>query len=190
MSPNAPERWNPQTPLNVTPIDYERQVIQWLRQEGATITGLEVKNQTLEKGQSGEYTLDGLASFEVFGGAVIRILVECKRHRRPIEREVILGVSERLREVSGQKAMVFSTAGFQRGAIEYATKNGIALIMFVDGRATYFTRSNEKMDERHYPSDLPRFVGQLIREVGKNLSVSTIAREGTHGLADWLNEWA
>jgi restriction system protein len=37
--------------------------------------------------------------------------------------------------------MVFSTAGFQSGALEYAGQHGIATVQFADGSSSWGTRS-------------------------------------------------
>jgi restriction system protein len=37
--------------------------------------------------------------------------------------------------------MIFSTSGFQKGALEYAAAHGIATITFIDGKSTYETRA-------------------------------------------------
>ena len=43
--------------------------------------------------------------------------------------------------------MIFSTSGFQKGAIQYADANGIATIIFLNGDAIYETRTiPEKSD--------------------------------------------
>ncbi len=47
------------------------------------------------------------------------------------------------------EGMVFSTGGFQRGPIEYASQNGVALLNFRDGRATYETRNDGHSSSRH-----------------------------------------
>jgi restriction system protein len=39
--------------------------------------------------------------------------------------------------------MIFSTAGFQEGAVQYAELHGIALVQIARGETTYFSRSKK-----------------------------------------------
>jgi restriction system protein len=48
------------------------------------------------------------------------MLIECKRHKEKVKRDLVMVLHQRLQSVGGQKAMLFSTAGFQTGAVEYA----------------------------------------------------------------------
>jgi len=67
------------------------------------------------------------------------VLVECKHHRRKVERQDVQVLHSKLQSVGAQKCMLFSTAGFQSGAIEYAGAHGIALIQVVDGSSSWVT---------------------------------------------------
>lgn len=88
--------------------------------------------------------------------------------------------------IGAQKSIVFSTSGFQKGAIEFATSAGVALVIFVDGRLTYVTRSREPLCEAGYPSDLPSFAGQMIWSEGNKTSISTVTDDRINPLAEWL----
>ncbi len=83
------------------------------------------------------------------------MLVECKRHRDPVKRDLVLALHAKLADVGAHKAMMFSTGGFQKGAVEYASEHGIALVVFRAGRATYETRDDGP--DRELPSWVPRF---------------------------------
>jgi restriction system protein len=63
-------------------------------------------------------------------------LVECKRYSTAVKREVVEVLHDKLRETRAQKAMLFATSGFQKGAIVYARNHHITLVRFVDGRGT------------------------------------------------------
>lgn len=39
---DKPDLWNPSNPLDISPVDYERQVLLWLREVGVEIDGLAV----------------------------------------------------------------------------------------------------------------------------------------------------
>jgi restriction system protein len=179
-------RWNPTNPLEVTPEEYEKQVVSWLQSAGEGLKGFSVSHLEKIHGNGGEYSIDGWAEFEVFGGAKVCVLVECKRRGRPVERDVILGVYAKAQAIGAQKSIVFSTSGFQRGAVEFATSASIALVIFVDGKLTYVTRSREPLSEASYPPDLPGFAGQMIRSEGNKTTILTISDDQINPLADWF----
>ena len=180
-------RWNPDNPIEIAPEVYEKQVVSWLRSAGQGLQGFNVSHLEKIHGHGGEYSIDGWVEFEIFGGTKICVLVECKRHRRPVERDVILGVHAKAQAIVAQKSIVFSTSGFQRGAIEFATSAGIALVIFVDGKLTYVTRSREPLCEAGYPPDLPDFAGQMICSEGNRTSISTITDDRINPLAEWFS---
>jgi restriction system protein len=179
-------RWNPDNPIKIAPEVYEKQVVNWLRTVGPELQKFTVSHLEKVHGHGGEYSIDGWAEFEVFGGTKICVLVECKRHRRPVERDVILGVHAKAQEIGAQKSIVFSTSGFQRGAVEFATSAGIALVIFVDGKHTYVTRSRDKTCEAGYPPDLPDFAGQMIWCDGNRTSIATVTDDRIDPLEEWI----
>lgn len=186
MKAETNPRWNPANPIRIAPEEYEKQVVSWLRSAGQELQGFTVNHLRRVRGNGGEYSIDGWAEFEVFGGVKICVLVECKRHKRPVERDVILGVQAKAQAVGAQKSIVFSTSGFQRGAVEFATSVGIALIIFVDGKLTYATRSRVPISKEGYPNDLPEFAGQMIQSEGNRTLIMNIADDCTNPLAEWL----
>ena len=118
--------------FSLTPEQFEAEVENFLREAGIGLT--EFKVQRLEKihVSDGIYEIDVTARFEAFGASFL-VLIECKHHKNPIKREVVRILFDRLRAVGAHKGMIFSTAKFQRGAIEFARVHGIALIQVVDG---------------------------------------------------------
>ena len=180
------EMWNPTQSVEVTPEEYEKQVLRWLGQLAGGARIHEISHLKTAHGVGGDYTLDGYVELEIFGGAKIAILIECKRHRRPVERETVLGVHARLQDVAANKAMIFSTAGFQKGAVDYATGKGIALVTFIDGRATYETKGVSVPDDHSYPPSLPRFAGQLVSNFGSVTRIQTVIDGSCDALSSWL----
>ncbi|MFG5379816.1 restriction endonuclease [Yoonia sp. R2-816] len=179
-------RWNPKHPIEVTPEEYEKQVVSWLQSAGRELQEFTVNHLEKIHGEGGEYSIDGWAEFEIFGGAKVCVLIECKKHRRPVVRDVILGVHAKAQAVGAQKSIVFSTSGFQSGAVEFAASAGVALVVFVDGKATYFTRSREALSEAHYPPDLPEFAGQMVRAEANKTTISILTDEWTTPLEEWF----
>ena len=144
-NPDGP--WNPQEPVDVTPNEYERQVLDWLR-ESEGEPRLKIGHLERIAGSGGEYEFDVVARFTRFGGAEFTVLVECKRYRGAVKRDLVLALHAKLRDVGAHKAMMFSASGFQKGAVEYASQNGIALLIFRNGRTLYETRTKDRQSSR------------------------------------------
>ena len=138
-NPNSP--WNPAYPPDLTPEQYEQQVVAWLRATGGSLEGFNVQHLQHLSGTGGDYEFDAVAEFAMLQGARIVVLVECKRYSQPVEREKLLSLWAKLQDVKGHKAMMFATCGFQSGALDFAKAYGIATIAFVNGLFTYETKS-------------------------------------------------
>jgi len=147
------------TPTNISPKQFEIEIQNQIRILGIDLKYFEVKRREKISGSDGEYEIDVLAKFEVLGGNFV-VLIECKHHKNSIKREVIQVLNDRLRSIGAQKGMIFSTAGFQSGAITYAKKNGIALVKVEDGKNSYFVR--DFYGEADYPDWLPEYAFWLV----------------------------
>jgi len=180
------EPWNPAVPVQVSPEEYEQQAVQWLRSTGASIESFGVNHQERIGGPGGEYSFDAVVTLTMLRGARIIVLVECKRHKNPVKREYVLALDSKLRDVGAHKAIMFSTAGFQRGALEYASQRGIATVTFIDGKLTYQTRSARPPAEPPAWLDLPRFAGWFDSQEGGATSRSLLLEDRPDPLAHWL----
>ncbi len=120
--------------LRISPEQFEAEVENLLRRAGVGLPEFEVQRLEKIQGSDGAYEIDVTARFEVLGASFL-VLIECKQHKNPIKREVVQVLHDRLRAVGAQKGMIFSTAKFQKGAIEFARVHRIALIQLVDGRS-------------------------------------------------------
>jgi hypothetical protein len=92
------------------------------------------------QGTDGQYDFDATVRFSV-GGMEFLVLVEAKRHKNPVKRELVQILHAKLHSVGAQKAAMISTAPYQRGALEYAKTHGIALATVTEGRITFETKS-------------------------------------------------
>jgi restriction system protein len=126
------------------------------------------EHRELMAGSDGEYEIDVTARFSALNMDFL-VLVECKYHKNPIKREVIQALHSKMLSVGAHKAAVFSTSGFQSGALEYALAHGIATIKVEDGRSCYFTRSMEPTPEPPSWANIPAVIGWLI--CGQNHSL-------------------
>lgn len=126
--------------LELTPEQFELEVKRFVEKLGSNLQSFEAKHLESVSGMDGDYEIDIVAKFIALDVA-FTVLVECKRYKEPVKREVVQILKDKLNSTGAQKGMIFTTSGFQKGAIEYATKNGIALVQLVDERANYFARS-------------------------------------------------
>jgi len=127
-------------PIELTPRQFELAVKGIV---DAAANGLvEYESAHLEQltASDGEYEIDVTARFQALGADFL-VLIECKHHKRKIERQDVQVLQARLQSLGAQKGMIFSTAGFQAGAIQYADQHGIALCYLVEGKSTWFTKS-------------------------------------------------
>lgn len=144
-------------PVTLTPQQFETEVEILLNKLGSGKLA-EFRTGRLERlqGADGEYEIDVTVRFEALGSNYL-VLVECKHHKTPIKRDVVQVLYDRLRATGAQKGMIFATAGFQKGAINYARRHGISLVQISDGKTSYFTKGDGL-----YPVGLPLYIGWLI----------------------------
>lgn len=128
------------------------------------------------KGVDGSYVIDVTARFSAMGANFL-VLIECKHEQRKVERQAVQVLHAKMVSTGAQKGMLFSVAGFQSGAVEYATVHGIALIQMADGNSTWFTRSFGPSTPPPVSIDCPRYVGWWCR--GNEFSVVS-ADEGRY----------
>jgi restriction system protein len=131
----------------LTPARFELQVKKWLESVATTLQSFSAIHQEQLQGADGEYSIDVTARFEALAGATFLVLVECKKHKNPIKREVVQALHAKQQSVGAQKAMVVSTSAFQSGAVEYAAQHGIALVQVTSGTAAYVQASAGRVRE-------------------------------------------
>jgi restriction system protein len=175
--------------LEITPTQFETCVLGWLRNCDDTLKEFKVVHSDTVQGDSGDYEIDIHVEFSVFGGAKLTVLVECKRYRNPVKRDIVLILDSKLRDTSAHKGMIFATSGFQSGAIEYGTKRGIALINVADGSLNYLARSEGAGNIAPPPwVDVPNYVGWFqTSDDGKSISNSMISDKRFDPLLEWLS---
>jgi restriction system protein len=184
-NPDSP--WNPACSVQVTPKEYELQVVKWIKNIGTELSQFNIEHLVHLKGTGGEYEIDAVAEFTIFQGAKILVLIECKRYNRPVEREVLLSLSAKISDVGAHKAMIFSTSGFQKGALEYAAAHGIATITFVDGKSNYHTRSRFQQPIEPPPWIMfPKYAGWLMNYHDDSLYSTLIEENRLEPIQDWL----
>jgi len=125
------------TPL--TPEQFEIEVKNIIETSGLGLSQFSVEHLEKLDGADGTYEIDITARFRALGADFL-VLIECKHHRHPVKRDVVMVLYDRIRALGAHKGMIFSTAGFQSGAIKYAKAHGIALVEINEGRTEYGSR--------------------------------------------------
>ncbi|MCU1336349.1 MAG: hypothetical protein JWO19_1930 [Bryobacterales bacterium] len=179
---------NPSDPVEITPKDFELQVRDWLTRGAMHAEDWKATHQEKVAGQGGEYAVDVVVRLTLFSGALLVVLAECKHQGRPVARDEVLALESKLRDTGAHKGMLFSTSGFQEGAIKLARARGIATITVVEGRWLYETRSLYSDSVVPPPwANLPRFAGQRLTPLENGYSCHTIDDEQVHAILDFLN---
>ncbi|MNF94711.1 Restriction endonuclease [compost metagenome] len=127
-------------PPKLTPTEFEQHVRAMLDAMGHEVLDYRSEHQELIHGVDGEYEIDVSARFSALGMEFL-VLVECKYYKSSVKRETLQILHDRMRSIGAQKGALFTTSGFQSGALEYAKKHGIATVKVVDGQSTYMTKS-------------------------------------------------
>jgi restriction system protein len=142
-------------PPKLTPTEFEMHVRAMLDAMGHEVLDYRSEHQELILGVDGEYEIDVSVRFSAFNMDFL-MLVECKHYKSAIKRETLQILHDRMRSIGAQKGALFTTSGFQSGALEYAKKHGIATVKVVDGKSTYMTKSFG-----HAPIKLPVGIGPI-----------------------------
>jgi len=122
--------------IDLTPKEFEEVVRRFLHVLGDELEAFDANQREKLESTDGTYEIDVTARFHALGFHFL-VLIECKKQQRPVEREVVQILYDRIRAVGAHKGIVFSTGGFQSGAIRYAREHGIALVTVAPGDMIY-----------------------------------------------------
>src|SRR5947208_4710181 len=114
-------------PITLSPSEFEEAVKAILDAAGVPLKDYKSQHLASLTGVDGDYVIDVAVTFSALGGDFL-VLVECKHEKRRTERQDVQILQNKVQSLSAQKGMVFSTAGFQEGAVKYAELHGIALV--------------------------------------------------------------
>lgn len=146
----------------ISPNDFELLVKDYITECGKNLQSFSAIHNVNIARSDGEYQIDIFAEFD-FLGVNFKVIVECKRHKNKIKREVVQLLYDKLRAIGAQKGIIFSTSGFQDGATLFAEEHGIALIRVIEGKYTYHTKSYDTVYlEPPEWLDIPKYVGEYI----------------------------
>jgi restriction system protein len=190
MKRNPQSPWNPGVPTDITPVAFERLVREWLQKCDADVDDqFQAEHLGIAHGQGGDYKIDVLATLTVFGGARVIVLAECKHLSRPVERDSVMVLHAKLQDVGAHKGMLFSTSGFQKGAIQYAQAHGIASVTVVPGEFLFETRAfgMENIKPPTY-AKFDTYAGMLMTSRDGGIGSRTIELSRVDALMDFLSE--
>jgi len=125
--------------FDITPQAYEEAVAAIAKSMKLDIVGWQVQHLEPIEAPDGVYIMDVTARFQLAGMDFL-ILFECKRHKTRVKRFDVQVLHTKLQSIGAQKGVVVSAAGFQRGALEFAQRHGIACVRLVDKAWDYLTR--------------------------------------------------
>ncbi|GGB74266.1 hypothetical protein N798_05560 [Knoellia flava TL1] len=149
----------------MTPDDFEDLTARLVEEVMSAAEGFTIERHTILEADDGTYDIDATATFEV-GGFAFLVLVEAKRHKDPIKRELVAVLHQKLRSTGAHKGLLVSASGFQSGAVRFAKRHGIALATVSDGRLKIENKADPNrtgtMDIEVTDSSIPILVVQLI----------------------------
>ncbi len=125
--------------VSISPTDFEREMRSYFSALGSRLREFTATHKEVLTGDSGEFEIDVTLRFQELAVEFL-VLVECKRHHHAIKRDVVQVLHDRVRAVGAHKGILVATVGFQRGAITYAQRHGIALMTLRDGTTMFWTR--------------------------------------------------
>lgn len=125
---------------DIPPAEFERFVAGLLGSARPFAEEFRVQLHEKVRGTDGDYDIDATVRYELAGMKFL-VLVECKRHKNPIKRELVQVLHQKVLSSGAHKGLMVSTAPFQSGAVEFARQHGIALAVVTEGRFVFETKS-------------------------------------------------
>jgi restriction system protein len=145
----------------MTPTEFEETVYKYIAELGQNLPGFKVAHNTRVTGNDGIYQADILASYTALNVNMM-VLIECKHYTAPVNREKIQILNDKLRSTGAHKGILFSTSGFQSGAIDYALRHKIALVRLLTSRFEMVTNTLAKPKRPVYAPPAPlSYIGEL-----------------------------
>ena len=108
------------------PYEYELQVKNALDNYHWGVKNFRTLNREIRSGSDGDYEIDITISFQ-FMKMEWLILAECKYHKTPVKRDYVMILNQKRESLKAQRSVMFSTSGYQSGAIEFAKEHKIGL---------------------------------------------------------------
>lgn len=116
----------------MTPQEFEIHCLELLKNIKNEFLECKIQHNQICITDDGQYQLDGVIEYELFG-VTYKTIVECKKYKNKIKRSQIQILHDTIRSTGAHKGIFISTSSFQKGAMDYAKKHGIALMQIADG---------------------------------------------------------
>jgi hypothetical protein len=146
-------------PRSLLPHEVEIFIVRELRKAGLEPTGVKVRDRTEPKDGDGDYVVELGCALRI-GEAERSVLIQCRNERAMVTPALVEALHGRLVPAKVQHAMMFSTIGFEPGAIRRARALGIPLFTVADGK-TAFARSPWGM-AGDPPAWVPEYMAELV----------------------------
>ncbi|MFC1404798.1 MULTISPECIES: restriction endonuclease [Streptacidiphilus] len=179
-------------PADITPAQFESFVADLLWSAQPDVDDLKVTLHESITGVDGTYDFDATIRYQLAGMDFL-VLVEAKRHKNPIKRELVQVLREKILSVGAQKGVMISTAPYQSGALNFAKTHGIALVTVTEGRFTFESRGANQpplmtREEAWEKFRVPTFVGHCYGPGASpnSTAVTLVSSKDTERVADLL----
>lgn len=133
---------------NIKPTDFEVFCMETLKAyaEKENLHGFKIAHNQKIAVDDGTYQIDVLAEYTALG-VKNTVIIECKKQSKNVERGIVAELDKKLQSIGAQKGILMSTAGFQKGAVLYAKKHGIALWQICDSYIRHMSASAGNREE-------------------------------------------
>lgn len=129
----------------LTPEEFELFVKVQLDEQSHELAEYVSKHREILGATDGEYEIDVTVRFSAFGVNYLT-LIECKHYKKPVGRDKVQTLLAKVQSLGAQKGILYSTSGFQSGAVKFASAHGIALIEISDGRSAVLAKAYPPME--------------------------------------------
>ena len=105
----------------LTPTEFEKYCLEIIQKyaEQEKLKSFHIEHNKKIQTHDGIYQIDIYAEFVVLN-VQMRMLIECKKYDKPVGRDKVEVLANRLQSIGAQKGILISTSGFQSGAARYA----------------------------------------------------------------------
>jgi len=135
---------------SISPVEFEKFCLEILKYyaEEEQLKDFKITHNEKFKKSDETYQIDIFAEYTALH-VKNKVIVECKRLKRSIERDEVVVLIDKVRSLGANKGILISTSGFQKGCTIKAKENGIALLQILDKRVkTVVASLNLKIDNR------------------------------------------
>ena len=146
-------------PRSLLPHEVEIFVVRELRKAGLEPKAAKLRDRTRAADKRGDYVVELSCSLRI-GDADREVLIACRNERAPLSTSAVEALHAKLPEAKAQHAMLFSTSGFESGAVRTARMLGMPLLAVADGKSA-FVRSPWGM-AGDPPAWVPEYMAELV----------------------------